>query len=72
MLQKWNDIVPTYVEVTKKNLGNISNVKFFTVDPYFGGIFKVDDQKCPKIAHFGIFIHIGGVGGGQKNVDLKI
>ena len=36
MLRKWNDIVPTYVEATKKILGNIPNVKFFTVDPYFG------------------------------------
>ena len=31
-----------------------------------------DFSPRPKIAHFGIFRHIGGVGGVQKNVDLKI
>ena len=37
----WSDTasVPTYVEATKKNLGNIPDVKFFTADPYFGGMF---------------------------------
>ena len=52
MLRKWNDIVPTYVEVTKKNLGNIPNVKFFTVDPYIGGIFKLERPKEAKISTF--------------------
>ena len=37
MLRKWNGIVPTYVETTKKKLGNIPNVKLFRVDTYFGG-----------------------------------
>ena len=44
MLRKWNDIVPTYIEATKK----ISNVKFFTVDPYFGVVFPPDTQKVLK------------------------
>ena len=39
MLWKWNDIVPTYIEGPKKNLGKISNVKFFTADPYFVEMF---------------------------------
>ena len=42
----------SYIEVTKKNLGNIPNVKFFTVDPYFGGIFKVERPKEAKNSTF--------------------
>ena len=44
MLRKSNDIVPTY----RKILAQISNVKFFTVDPYFGVVFPPDTQKVLK------------------------
>ena len=39
----------------------MSNVKFFTVDPYFGVGFSRDTQKVLKIAHFCVSSHIGGV-----------
>ena len=44
MLRKWNDIVPTY----RKILAQISNVKFFTVDPYFGVVFSTGHPKSAK------------------------
>ena len=40
--------------------------------PTLGVFPKWNNQKVPKIAHLGIFRHIGGVGGVQKDVDLKI
>ena len=44
-----------------KGLNDISNGKFFMVNPYFGGIFKVEwPIRAKKIAHLGIFRHIGG------------
>ena len=39
MFRKWNDIIQTYIEGPKKKLGNISNIKFFTADPYFVEMF---------------------------------
>ena len=54
------------IYANKKKLGNIPNVKFFTVDPYFGGIFKVER---PKEAHFGIFRHMGGVIAVTEGID---
>ena len=69
MLRKWNDIVPTYVEATKKNWATFPMLNFSQWTPTLGVSLKWNDQKRPKIAHFVIFRHIGGV---QKNVDLKI
>ena len=48
ILRKWNGIVPTDVEAAKKNLDNIPNVKFFTVDPYFGGMFLMGLPESAK------------------------
>ena len=70
MLRKWNDIVPTYLEATKKSLGNIPNVKFFTVDPYFGGIFKVERPKEAKNSTLA-FLDIKGGSGWSKNCGLQ-
>ena len=55
-----------YIETPKKICGKKANVKFFTVDPYLGCMFFWDSQKEMKIAHFGIFRHIGGPGGPEK------
>ena len=56
---------------TKKDWATFPMLNFSQWTPTLGASLKWM-TKCPKIAHFGIFIHIGGVGGGQKNVDLKI
>ena len=50
----------------------LSSLKLFTVDPYFGGMFKTGLPKSAKLAHLGIFRHIGGVGSGRKITNLKI
>ena len=34
--------------------------------PTLGASLKWNDQKRPKLAHFGIFRHIGGSGGSEK------
>ena len=39
--------------------------------PTFGVSLKWNDQKRPKITHFGIFRHIGGVGGPKKILTSK-
>ena len=43
------------IEVPQKNLRKISNVKFFTVEPYFGCIFKMGPAKMAKNGTFGHF-----------------
>ncbi len=45
----------TYIGTSKKNLSDFSNVKFFTVDPYFRGISKVEQPKSAKNSTFGHF-----------------
>ena len=45
-------ILPTYIEVHKKVLSDISNVKVFTVDPYFEVVFSPDSQKGLNFRHF--------------------
>ena len=46
--------------------------KFSRWTPTLGVCFKWDSQKVLKIAHFGVFRHIGGTGGVQKHMYLKI
>ena len=50
----------------KKKLGKISNVKFYTVDPYFGVIFQVERPKRAKNSTFGHFYTYKGGQGGTK------
>ena len=40
--------------------------KFSRWTPTLGVCFKWDSQKVLEIAHFGVFRHIGGIGGGPK------
>ena len=56
----------------KKIWATFPMLNFSRWTPTLGASLKWNDQKRPKLAHFGIFRHIGGVGGVQKNVDLKI
>ena len=65
-------IISDIIEVTKKIWATFPMLNFSRWTPTLGVSLKWNDQKRPKIAHFGIFRHIGGVGGVQKNVDLKI
>ena len=53
-------MVSTYIEDHKKIVGQISNVKVFTVDPYFKVIFSPDTHKVLKLAHLGILDILGG------------
>ena len=46
--------------------------KFSRWTPTLGVCFKWDSQKVLKIAHFGVFRHIGGTWGVQKHMYLKI
>ena len=43
---KWHS--PNIYRRPQKNLSKISNVKLFTVDPYFGGMFKTELPKKAK------------------------
>ena len=54
------------------NLAQISNIKFSRWTPTLGVCFKWDSQKVLKIAHFGVFRHIGGVRCDRKITDIKI
>ena len=56
----------------KKIWATFPMLNFSRWTPTLGASLNWNDQKRPKLAHFGIFRHIGGVGGVQKNVDLKI
>ena len=56
----------------KKIWATFPMLNFSRWTPTLGASLKWNDQKRPKLAHFGIFRHIGGVGGVRKNVDLKI
>ena len=44
-----------YIEDHKKVVGQISNVKVFTVDPYFKVIFFTGHSQSAKISTFGHF-----------------
>ena len=55
----------------KKNLGQFSSLKFFTVDSYFGGMFKTGLPKVHNLAHLGIFRHIGGGSGEAENLPTS-
>ena len=44
-----------YIEGPPKSLGNISHEQVFTVDPYFGGMFKTGLPKSAKFSTFGHF-----------------
>ena len=72
MLRKWNDIVPTYIEVTKKICATFPMLNFSRWTPTLEVYFKWDSQKVLKIAHIGIFRHIGGVRWDRKITDIKI
>ena len=56
----------------KKIWATFPMLNFSRWTPTLGASLNWNDQKRPKLAHFGIFRHIGGVGGVRKNVDLKI
>ena len=47
-------------------------LNFSRQTPTLGWFFSPDTQKVLKIAHFGIFRHIGGVGWVRKHMDPKI
>ena len=46
--------------------------KFSRWTPTLGVCFKWDSQKVLKIAHLGVFRHIGGTWGVQKHMYLKV
>ena len=53
---KWhslNNVESTYIEDHKKVLGQISNVKVFTVGPYFEVIFSTRHSQSAEISTFG-------------------
>ena len=50
---KWHS--PNIYRRPQKNLGQLSSLKFFTVDPYFGGMFKTGFPKSAKFSTFGHF-----------------
>ena len=64
--------VPTYVEATKKIWATFPMLNFSRRTPTLGVCSKWDSRKVQKIAHFGVFRHIGGVRWGRNITDIKI
>ena len=56
----------------KKIWATFPMLNFSRWTPTLGVCFKWDSQKVLKIAHFGVFRHIGGTWGVQKHMYLKI
>ena len=52
---KWNAKVLTYIEDKKTILGQLSRLKFFTVDLYFEVIFFIRHSQSAKMSTFGHF-----------------
>ena len=50
----------------KKDWATFPMLNFSRWTPTLGASLKWNDQKRPKITHFGIFRHIGGSGGSEK------
>ena len=56
----------------KKISAKCPMLNFTRWTPTLGLLFKWNDQKGPKIAHFCVSSHIGGSGGVRKHMDPKI
>ena len=71
MFRKWNDIIPTYIEGHKKRWAKFPMLNFSRRTPTLWKCFRWDSQKVGKIAHLGIFRHIGGSGVTEKLLTSK-
>ena len=64
---RWNVGPSTYIETPKKIWGKKVNVKFFTVDPYFGCMFFLGPAKSDKNSTFCHFsTYMGGLMGPKQ------
>ena len=63
--------VPTYVEAAKKNWATFPMLNFSRRTPTWGVCSKWDSRNVLKIAHFGVFRHIGGSGGAETLLTSK-
>ena len=60
--RKWNGMQPTCIEGHKKILGQLSSLKFFTVDPYFGVTFLTGQENLPTFSTYKQFWPWWGLG----------